>query len=207
MELLGERLRAMGFHEEPEPGNLSDIVARAKSDAVSYLILRALPRAMYSPRDSGHFGLALEHYTHFTSPIRRYSDVLVHRTLLGDEFPEDASEVAEHISDREYTSALCERSADDYTSMWLMRDQVGENVEGTVVGAASFGLFVELGNGATGMVHVSKLPGWWELEPNGVVLSNEEIGSSYRIGDQMVVEVLDVKPLMQRVELGMVKRL
>lgn len=207
MELLEQRLRAIGFHEEPDSGSLSDIAARAKSNAVSQLILRALPRAMYSPNDSGHFGLALEHYTHFTSPIRRYSDILVHRALLDEDFPEDASEVAQHISAREYASALCERSADDYTLMWLMSDRAGENVEGTVVGTASFGLFVELENGATGMVHVSKLPGWWELESNGVVLSNEEIGSSYRIGDRVLVEVLDVKPLMGRVELGMVKRL
>jgi ribonuclease R len=65
----------------------------AKSDAVNYLILRSIPRALYSPEDTGHYGLALEHYTHFTSPIRRYADVLVHRALLGDEAPEDPAGV------------------------------------------------------------------------------------------------------------------
>ena len=207
LQTLGERLAAVGMQVEPTPDNLGTISQMAKSDAVNYLILRSIPRALYSPRDDGHYGLALEHYAHFTSPIRRYSDVLVHRALLGDEAPQDLSEVAKAISEREYRSAICERTADDYTLMWLMRDRVGEDLEGTVVSTASFGLFVELETGATGLVHVSKLPGWWELEPSGVVLSNEAIGSSYRVGDRVLVELVDVLPLMRRAELRVVKRL
>ena len=164
-------------------------------------------RRSIRPSDLGHYGLALEHYTHFTSPIRRYADVLVHRALLGDDQPEDLAGVASHISEREYRSMICERTADEYTLMWLMRDRVGEVLEGTVVSTAAFGLFVELETGATGLVHVSKLPGWWELEPNGVVLSNDSIGASYRVGDRVLVELLDVLPLMQRAELRVVKRL
>jgi ribonuclease R len=174
---------------------------------VNYLILRSIPRAVYSPDDLGHYGLALKHYTHFTSPIRRYADVLVHRALLDDESPEDLAGIAAHISEREYRSMICERTADEYTLMWLMRDRVGDVLEGTVVSTASFGLFVELETGATGLVHVSKLPGWWELEPNGVVISNDSIGASYRVGDRVLVELLDVLPLMQRAELRVVKHL
>jgi ribonuclease R len=207
LELLGERLAAVGMQAEPTPENLGTISQMAKSDAVNYLILRSIPRALYSPEDTGHYGLALEHYTHFTSPIRRYADVLVHRALLGDEAPEDPAGVASHISEREYRSMICERTADEYTLMWLMRDRVGEVLEGTVVSTAAFGLFVELETGATGLVHVSKLPGWWELEVNGVVLSNDAIGASYRVGDRVLVELLDVLPLMQRAELRVVKRL
>ena len=102
---------------------------------------------------------------------------------------------------------ICERTADDYTLMWLMRERVGDTLEGTVVGTASFGFFVELDEGATGMVHVSKLPGWWELEESGVVISNDEIGASYRVGDRVLVELMDVRPLMRRAELRVVKRL
>jgi ribonuclease R len=207
LELLTERLAAIGIRAEPRPENLGTISQMAKSDAVNYLILRSIPRARYSPEDLGHFGLALEHYTHFTSPIRRYADVLVHRALLGDEPPEDLAGVADYISEREYRSMICERTADEYTLMWLMRDRVGEVLEGTVVSTAAFGLFVELETGATGLVHVSKLPGWWELESNGVVLSNDAIGASYRVGDMVLVELLDVLPLMQRAELRVVKRL
>ena len=192
---------------EPTPENLGTISQMAKSDAVNYLILRSIPRALYSPDDLGHYGLALEHYTHFTSPIRRYADVLVHRALLGEEPPEDLAAVAGHISEREYRSMICERTADEYTLMWLMRDRVGDTLEGTVVSTTAFGLFVELETGATGLVHVSKLPGWWELEPNGVVLSNDAIGASYRVGDRVLVELLDVLPLMQRAELRVVKHL
>jgi ribonuclease R len=208
METLQERLAAVGIQVEPTPENLGTISQKAKSDAINYLILRSLPRAFYSPANLGHYGLALENYTHFTSPIRRYADVLVHRALLGDETPpEDLSAVAGHISEREWKSTLCERTADEYTLMWLMRERVGDTLEGTVVSTAAFGLFIELETGATGLVHVSKLPGWWELEPNGVVLSNNSIGSSYRVGDRVLVELIDVLPLMQRAELRVVKRL
>jgi ribonuclease R len=208
LELLGERLVAIGVvTEEPTPENLGTIAQRAKSDAVNYLILRSIPRALYSPQPTGHYGLALEDYTHFTSPIRRYADVLVHRALLGDKSPSDLAGVAGRISEREYRSMICERTADEYTLMWLMRDSVGDVMEGTVVSTAAFGLFVELETGATGLVHVSKLPGWWELEPSGVVISNDEIGGSYSVGDRVLVELLEVLPLMQRAELRVVKRL
>jgi ribonuclease R len=207
LEVLAERLAAVGMQAEPTPENLGTISQMAKSDAVNYLILRSIPRALYSPDDLGHYGLALEHYAHFTSPIRRYADVLVHRALLDEEPPEDLATVASSISEREYRSMICERTADEYTLMWLMRDRVGETLEGTVVSTAAFGLFVELETGATGLVHVSKLPGWWELEPNGVVLSNDAIGASYRVGDRVLVELLDVLPLMQRAELRVVKHL
>src|SRR5918912_1608301 len=207
MEILGERLAAVGMHIEPTPENLGIISQRAKSDAINYLILRSLPRAFYSPSPLGHYGLALADYTHFTSPIRRYSDVLVHRALLGDEPPDDLPAVAGHISQREWRSMICERTADEYTLMWLMQDRVGDALEGVVVSTAAFGLFVELETGATGLVHVSKLPGWWDLEPNGVVLSNDAIGASYRVGDRVLVELLNVSPLLQRAELRVVKRL
>src|SRR5215204_935852 len=205
--LLAARLAAIGVQAEPTPENMGTIAQTAKSDAVNYLILRSIPRALYSPHPSGHYGLALEDYTHFTSPIRRYADVLVHRALLGDELPEDLAGVAGRISEREYRSMVCERTADEYTLMWLMQDRVGDVLEGIVVSTAAFGLFVELETGATGLVHVSKLPGWWELEPNGVVLSNDAIGASYKVGDRVLVELLDVLPLMQRAELRVVKRL
>ena len=207
LEKLEARLAAIGVQEEPSPENLGEIAAGNDSDGVKYLILRSLPRAYYSPHNMGHFGLALENYTHFTSPIRRYSDVLVHRALLGEASPEDLEEIAADISEREYRSMICERTADDYTLMWLMRERVGDTLEGTVVGTASFGFFVELDEGATGMVHVSKLPGWWELEESGVVISNPEIGASYRVGDRVLVELMDVRPLMRRAELRVVKRL
>ena len=207
LEKLGQRLAALGIEAEPTPETLGEISANTDSDGVNYLILRSLPRAFYSPHNMGHFGLALENYTHFTSPIRRYSDIIVHRALLGEAPPEDLEEAAAEISDREYRSTICERTADDYTLMWLMRDRVGDTLEGTVVGTASFGFFVELDEGATGMVHVSKLPGWWELEESGMVLSNPEIGAAYSVGDRVLVELMDVRPLMRRAELRVVKRL
>ncbi|MGI9050325.1 MAG: ribonuclease R family protein [Rubrobacteraceae bacterium] len=207
LEKLAERLAAIGVQAEPTPENLGTISQKSKSDVVNYLILRSIPRAFYAPSSPGHYGLALEDYTHFTSPIRRYVDILVHRALLGEESPEILSGVAESISETEYRSMLCERTADEYTLMWLMRDRVGDFLEGTVVSTASFGLFVEVETGATGLVHVSKLPGWWELEPSGVVISNPAIGASYRIGDRVLVELIDVFPLMKRAELKVVKRL
>ena len=206
MEKLATRLAAIGVDASPTPENLGTISQQAKTDAVNYLILRSLPRAFYSPASLGHYGLALENYTHFTSPIRRYSDILVHRALLGEEAPEDTTAAAGEVSEREWRSTVGERTADQYTLMWLMRDRIGDALEGTVVSTAAFGLFVELETGATGLVHVSKLPGWWTLDPSGVVLSNDSIGASYKVGDRVLVELLDVLPLMQRAELRVVKR-
>jgi ribonuclease R len=207
LETLKTRLAAIGVQAEPTPENLGLISQTAKADAVNYMILRSIPRACYTPQNSGHYGLALENYTHFTSPIRRYADVLVHRALLSDELPEDLVEVTAEISEREYRSMICERTADQYTLMWLLQDRVGEVLEGTIVSTTVFGLFVELDSGATGLVHVSKLPGWWVLEASGVVLSNDSIGSSYRVGDRVLVELIDVIPLMKRAELRVVQRL
>ena len=207
LEELGKRLAAIGVEYEPTPENLGTLAKIAKTDAVNYLILRSIPRAFYAPSSPGHYGLALEDYTHFTSPIRRYADLLVHRALLGEGSPADISEVTHHISEREYKSVIAERTADQYTLMWLMRDRVGDTLEGTVVNTTAFGLFVELETGATGLVHVSKLPGWWELHESGVVLSNDEIGASYSVGDKVLVELLDVLPLMRRAELRVVKRI
>ena len=207
LELLAQRLaadRGPGGADAREPGGDSPEGQVRRGELPDPALHPA--RALLA-QPSGHYGLALEDYTHFTSPIRRYADVIVHRALLGDEMPEDLSGIAEHISEREYRSMICERTADEYTLMWLMRDRVGDVLEGTVVSTAAFGLFVELETGATGLVHVSKLPGWWELEPNGVVLSNNTIGSSYKVGDRVLVELLDVLPLMQRAELRVVKRL
>jgi ribonuclease R len=102
---------------------------------------------------------------------------------------------------------VCERTADEYTLMWLMRDLVGQVLEGAIVSTTNFGLFVEMETGATGLVHISKLPGRWDVEDNGVVLSNDQIGASYRVGDRVLVELLDVLPLMKRAELRIVKRI
>ncbi|HEV8044434.1 MAG TPA: RNB domain-containing ribonuclease, partial [Rubrobacter sp.] len=160
MEKLGERLAAVGVDVRPTPENLGTISQKAKSDAVNYLILRSMPRASYSPASLGHYGLALENYTHFTSPIRRYSDVLVHRALLpGGEEPDDMTAVAGHVSEREWQSTVCERTADQYTLMWLMRDRVGEHLEGVVVSTAAFGLFVELRLGQRGWCMSASSPG------------------------------------------------
>jgi ribonuclease R len=207
LEDLGKRLAAIGVDYEPTPENLGTLAQIAKTDAVNYLILRSIPRAFYAPSSPGHYGLALEDYTHFTSPIRRYADLLVHRALLGEEGLADQSEATHHISEREYRSVIAERTADQYTLMWLMRDRVGDTLEGTVVSTTTFGLFVELETGATGLVHVSKLPGWWALHESGVVLSNDEIGASYSVGDRVLVELIDVLPLMRRAELRIVKRI
>ncbi|MDQ3864931.1 MAG: RNB domain-containing ribonuclease, partial [Actinomycetota bacterium] len=102
LALLGERLAAIGVQVEPTPENLGTIAQKVKSDAVNFLILRSIPRALYSPQPTGHYGLALEDYTHFTSPIRRYADILVHRALLRGEPQHDEAGVASHISEREY---------------------------------------------------------------------------------------------------------
>ena len=188
-------------------------------DAYTSLVLRSLKQAAYSEQNSGHAGLGSDAYTHFTSPIRRYPDLLVHRALLaalgeGEEAPTlgEAREVAAHSSAQERESAKIERDADDVCAAYLLERELGERgldaeFDGEVSGVIRAGAFVafggELGDVYEGMLPARTLPGGrYELDRAEVSLIGSGDGATaLRLGDPVRVRVTGVDGERGRVDL------
>jgi ribonuclease R len=181
---------------------------------LSGLVLRSLKQARYDPANLGHTGLGLTHYCHFTSPIRRYPDLVCHRALLaavggGEEAPE-ASRLpggGDWCSARERDAMSVERAADDVARAFLLERELFEHgwerdYEGEVTGVIGAGAFVAFGEGHEGMLPVRKLRGeWWELNEEGTILHGTRSGAVIRIGDRVRVQVERVDTARGRVDL------
>lgn len=203
--LKGFQLR-LPPHDQVQPKDFARLIASVKQrpDAalLESVLLRAQSLAVYQPENQGHFGLALDAYAHFTSPIRRYPDLLVHRALkhaLSGGRPADY-EYSEpemqsrsvHCSDRARRADEAERDVDErYRCAWMER-HVGSEFDGTVSGVASFGLFVELReNRVSGLIHVTQLPNdYYHFDPGKRQLQGERRGLVFRLGDTVRVLVL-----------------
>jgi ribonuclease R len=189
------------------PAQLTRLLNQAKelpeAQLISDIVLRSQAQAIYSDKNIGHFGLALRRYAHFTSPIRRYADLIVHRALtrswkLGDDGLDDSTlprlhEIGEHISMTERQAAEAEReSIDRYTAAYLS-DRIGAIFSGRVSGVARFGLFVRLDEtGADGIVPVSSLPGDYYLHEEAKHrLIGRNTGRVYRLADRVTVKLLE----------------
>ena len=197
------------------PGDLAAVAerARAKSRWPAWvwdaLVLRALAQARYEPTRLGHFGLALSTYVHFTSPIRRYADLLVHRAIKGEVTPLDELNVAAgHISMTERRAEDVERAVDAWLKCALLEDRIGEAFEGTVAGVTPFGLFVELdGVYIQGLVHVSKLGrDYYEYKPETMSLVAERSGARFSLAQRVEVVVEDVSVTTGRIDLTLAGR-
>lgn len=207
-EFLAERGLGLGGGNKPEAEHFARLLEQADGRDDKHLIqtvlLRSLSRAVYSPDNEGHFGLSLPHYTHFTSPIRRYPDLLVHRAIKHAHAGRRAEEFAYDRADMEQLGASCsaaEQRADDATrdvDDWLkceyMRDHVGGVFDGVIVGVTAFGLFVELDEiYATGLVHVSSLNNdFYHFDSRAHCLRGERSGIVHRLADRMRVQVARV---------------
>ena len=186
--------------------------------ALTSLVLRSLKQAGYAPRNAGHFGLRSPRYCHFTSPIRRYPDLICHRALLaaigaGEDAPAaSAMEGAgEWCSTRDRDAAQIERSADDVASSFLLEAELfrhGWQTEwpGEVIGVIRSGAFVAFADGHEGMLPVRRLRGdWWDLDPLEVMLIGAQSGKAIRLGDPVVVQVERVDAPRGRVDLAPVE--
>jgi ribonuclease R len=170
-------------------------------EAFPSLVLRALKQARYDPRNLGHTGLASTAYCHFTSPIRRYPDLVVHRALLreigqgDDQMPGDLHDLAAHTSAREREAAKIEYAADDICLAWLLQDRLQERGweepwEGEIIGVIGGGLFVRFGDVFEGMLPARKLPAdYFEINGTGTALAGRRFGRTYRLGDPISVRV------------------
>jgi len=236
VERLVEQLQALGVPTPPlgqglAPAQAGQVAAQASRlvaeeasrrghgrEAYTSLVLRSLMQASYSDRNSGHAGLGSPAYCHFTSPIRRYPDLLVHRALLatlgeGEEAPRaaEAREVAWHSSECERESARIERAADDVCAAYLLQRELtqrgeGAKFEGEVAGVIRAGAFVRFG-GELGDVYRGFLPARtlgderFELNETETALAGRESGATLRLGDPISVRVTDVAAARGRVDL------
>jgi len=165
---------------------------------VSDLLLRSMAKALYESTSHGHYGLGLEHYCHFTSPIRRYPDLMVHRMLKKylfendlnsiDEDNKNNSEIAKISNESEKKATMIERSVLDLKRCEYMKDKVGDIFDGIICSVLSFGFYVELPNTIEGLVHVGSLPGYFEYD--GMCLSDGQ--TSYKVGQKIRVKLKNV---------------
>jgi ribonuclease R len=193
---------------------VSEYVERAKRgrEAFPALVLRALKQARYHPQNLGHSGLASAAYCHFTSPIRRYPDLVVHRALLqelgqgDDPIPEDLDDAAEHTSAQEREAAQIEYRADDICLAWLLEDVLFERgwetvFPGEITGLIGSGLFVRFGDVFEGFVPVRRLQGYYETNELETRLVGRRGGRIYRLGDPIEVSVEEIRRTEGKVEL------
>jgi len=218
---FSEFVAGFGLHLKPGAGPkafqevLKDAEGRPEEKLINHVLLRAMKQAVYSEENTGHFGLAFRDYTHFTSPIRRYPDLIVHRLLKllihGEYGPktrkrseEVLPEMAGHTSARERKAMEAEREIADLKKCQFMRDKAGESFDGFISGVTSFGLFVELKEYfVEGLVHVSTLvDDYYVFDDKKHSLTGEHSKRRFRLGDPLKVTVTRVDLERRRIDLA-----
>ncbi|MGI5893906.1 MAG: ribonuclease R [Candidatus Merdivicinus sp.] len=209
---LRETLRKLGLSgreipEKVKPADLAAILEQTKLEpfapVINKLVLRSMAKARYSDRPLGHFGLVLENYAHFTSPIRRYPDLTIHRILTswaeGDSLKElhkkyerFSARSAEHSSETELQAMDIERSCEDCYKAEFMRDKIGQEFDGMISSVTSFGIYVELPSTVEGLVRLEDLPDGEYFFDGLIELSDIHGGRKFRLGDPVRVRCIGV---------------
>ena len=215
--LYNFRYKIKGNKENIHPKAFSDILEKVKGKdeekVVSNLILRTLKVARYEAENKGHFGIAGKFYCHFTSPIRRYPDLYIHRIIskyIKDNYNIDkryeeiekelAVKYAETSSEREKTAQKAERDSIDMKKAEYMEDKIGEEYEGIVSGVTEFGLFVELENTVEGLIRFEDLGNeYFEYDEMHKQLIGEQTRTTYKLGDKIKVQVIDANKTSRRI--------
>ena len=204
--------------EGVRPGDIQRLLDDAEGlpayAVVTQLALRSMKQARYSLEDSGHFGLAAPHYLHFTSPIRRYPDLVVHRALRAARHKAkpalrgDGEALAESCSKLEREAESAERELLEWKKVKFLRGREGEAFSGLVTGVARFGLFVQLQGGiAEGLVRIERLgQEWFEFDPIRHELRGSASGRVFRLGDALNVRVERVDAVLRRVDLVLIEQ-
>ena len=189
---------------------INQISSRADAHLLQTVVLRSMQQAVYSNQNKGHFGLAYESYTHFTSPIRRYPDLIVHRAIKAKIQKKklkikDIERLGEHCSGTERRADDATRDVESWLKCYFMQDKIGEIYEGTVSGVTGFGLFVELdGIFIEGLLHVTELGNdYFTFEKSKHAMVGERTHLSYRLGDRLKVKVVRVDMETSKIDLAL----
>lgn len=209
---LNETLTALGINPEgiTERSTAADLAKilrdnkdSEKSVVINRIVLRTMMKARYSEEPLGHYGLVMPEYAHFTSPIRRYADLSIHRILtdyvyalsnekLNKKFTQFAAEAAMQASNTELSAVRCERECENFYMAEYMKNHVGEEFDGFISGVSPSGVFVALDNTIEGMVSVTKLPlGDYDVQ-HGVILTGAANGQVFTVGDKVKVKCVSV---------------
>ncbi|CDQ39108.1 MULTISPECIES: ribonuclease R [Virgibacillus] len=196
---------------------LEEVQGKPEEMIVSKLMLRSMQQAKYDPQSIGHFGLATEFYTHFTSPIRRYPDLTVHRLIRTyliqknmdqktlQKWKDAMPEIARQTSEAERRAVDAERETDDLKKAEFMQNKIGEEYIGVISSITNFGLFVELENTIEGLIHVSYLTDdYYHYDQRSQAMIGERTANMYRIGDEVKVKVAGVNTDERTVDFEMV---
>ncbi|OJG70354.1 ribonuclease R [Enterococcus phoeniculicola] len=190
---------------------VEDVEGKPESAVINTMLLRSMQQAKYSETNYGHYGLAAEYYTHFTSPIRRYPDLIVHRLIRS--YSEDSSEknqekwaealpeIAEHSSKMERRAVEAEREVDSLKKAEFMADKVGEEFDGIISSVVKFGLFIELPNTVEGLIHINELKqDYFHFLENHLALVGERTGLTFKIGQKVRIKVVKSDPETREID-------
>lgn len=195
---------------------VEDIKGKKEEDAISTIMLRSLRQARYSPECSGHFGLAAKYYSHFTSPIRRYPDLQIHRIIkeqLNNKINQKRIEQLTNIvdysstisSEKERKAELVERDVKDYYKALFMSDKIGQEFEGVVSSVTSFGMFIELDNTVEGLVRLANISDDYYIFDEGTyTIIGEATKKTYKIGDTVNIRVAKVNADLKEIDFELI---
>ncbi len=217
MDRKGSKVGNDEIHPKEIQKLLDKIAGTPEEAMISRLTLRSMKQAKYSMESSGHFGLACQFYCHFTSPIRRYPDLQIHRIIkeqlrgrLGEEriahYREILPEVAKHSSETERRADEAERETDKLKKVEYMEERIGEVFSGVISGVTGWGIYVELENTVEGLVHVSKLPGdYYYYNESTYEMVGEATGKTYKLGMPVTVRVEDCDKMTRTIDFSLVR--
>ena len=212
-------LKIHGTKKNISPKDLQDIIKSVKdkpeAPVISTMLLRSMQQAKYSEDNLGHYGLGAEYYTHFTSPIRRYPDLMVHRLIHYYAHPNEEKtaqyalnlpDIAQQASTMERKAVDAERMVDSMKKAEFLQDHVGEVFPGVISSVTKFGLFVELENTIEGLVHISNLPeDYFHFIEGKMSLVGERTGAVYRLGQKVSVKVIKADPVLREIDFELVR--
>lgn len=206
------KMRKEEIHPKEIQKLLGKIVGTPQEDLISRLALRSMKQAKYTTDCSGHFGLACPYYCHFTSPIRRYPDLQIHRIIKDylrgrmkraktEHYEEILAQVADHCSKRERIADEAERETNKLKKAQYMEQHIGECFEGIISSITEWGIYVELPNTVEGMIHVSKLPGdYFVYDEEHYEMAGKRTGVRYKLGQKVTIRVHQVDTVLRTID-------